>query len=225
MEKLESNIKAVVIDVDDTLCLTEAACFDLENEALRRVGRLPMERAVHLATWGQPLFEAIKERSPGLNVDVFATQYHPVVEEFVASGRLDVIPDANYAALDSLITDGKDIMLLTSRTFIELKHMLEPDHLLASRVKSFYHKDNTAFHKPDPRAFDELFTTHGFAPDECVYIGDSPTDAHAANGAGMHFIASLESGIRQQRDFADFTVDAFVHRFPDIVDTIAMLER
>lgn len=40
-------IQAVVIDVDDTLCLTEAACFDLENEVLKRMGREPMPRAIH----------------------------------------------------------------------------------------------------------------------------------------------------------------------------------
>lgn len=51
------TIEAVVIDVDDTLCLTEAACFDLENETIQRMGRQPMERNVHLSTWGQPVFK------------------------------------------------------------------------------------------------------------------------------------------------------------------------
>jgi phosphoglycolate phosphatase-like HAD superfamily hydrolase len=57
-----------------------------------------------------------------------------------------------------------------------------------------------------------------------VYIGDSLGDAKAANGAGVFFIASLESGIRQEQDFKDFHVDAFINRFPDIVNAVATIE-
>lgn len=64
-------IRAVVIDFDDTLCLTEEACFDLENEVLRRIGRKPQTRSIHKSTWGRPLFEAIKVRSPGVDVEEF----------------------------------------------------------------------------------------------------------------------------------------------------------
>jgi len=52
-------IKTVIIDVDDTLCMTEAASFALENTALVRMGRKPMPRSIHVETWGQPLFDAI----------------------------------------------------------------------------------------------------------------------------------------------------------------------
>jgi phosphoglycolate phosphatase len=31
-------IKAVIIDVDDTLCLTESICFELENDVLKQMG-------------------------------------------------------------------------------------------------------------------------------------------------------------------------------------------
>jgi len=218
-------IKAVVIDVDDTLCLTEVSCFNLENEVLRRMGRNPMTREVHLATWGRPLFDAMLIRSPGVNIDTFINEFQPAIAEFIESGKLDVIPDENYDALDKLIEMGKTIILLTSRTQHELKHMLAPDHLLAARVKTIYHKGNTSFHKPDPRAFDELFTDHLFIPSECVYIGDSPTDAHAAIGAGMKFIATMESGLRQKSDFDDYDVDIFVDSFPGIVVAINGIDK
>lgn len=103
--------------------------------------------------------------------------------------------------------------------------MLAPDHLLASRVKAFYYRDNMQFHKPDPRAFEELLQTNSLRPDQCVYIGDSLSDAQAANDAGLKFIASLESGLRQKQDFDPHQVDAFVDKFPDIVGAIRSLER
>lgn len=217
-------IKAVIIDVDDTLCLTEAACFKLENDTLKQMNRPPMSREVHISTWGQPLNEAIKERSPGVDVAIFEKLFETTMEEYVAAGKLDQIPNQNYAALDILIEQGRDIMLLTSRTHSELKHMLAPDHLLASRVTAFYYKDNTRFHKPDPRVFDELFEAHSLEPNQCVYIGDSPSDAAAAKQAGLHFIASLESGIREKEEFSAFGADGFVNAFSEIVEAIGTLE-
>jgi phosphoglycolate phosphatase len=217
-------IEAVIIDVDDTLCLTEAACFDLENEALQRMGRAPMERTVHLGTWGQPLFDAIRTRSPGIDVEQFKVAYHPVIDEFITDGRLDSIPEANYEALDHLIALGKKLMLLTSRTHGEFKHMLAPGHLLSSRVSAFYYKDNMAYHKPDPRAFDEVLRDNALQPNQCVYAGDSPSDAAASTEAGISFIASLESGIRQRQDFDGFRVAAFINIFPDIVDAVVALD-
>ncbi|HEX9153787.1 MAG TPA: HAD-IA family hydrolase [Candidatus Saccharimonadales bacterium] len=218
-------IKAVVVDVDDTLCLTEAVCFDLENEVLQRMGREPMSRSTHKSTWGKPLFEAIHERSPGLDPVQFEKIFYQVTDEYVADGRLDTIPEENYAALDKLIIGGKDVMLLTSRTHGELKHMLAPDHMLATRVKAFYYRDIMNYHKPDPRAFDDLLKDHSLRPHECVYVGDSTSDAKAANEAGLKFIASLESGLRQEQDFGCYKVDAFVSSFPGIVDAISSIER
>ena len=217
-------IQAVIVDVDDTLCLTESACFDLENTALERMGRAPMERTVHLGTWGQLLFEAITVRSPGIDVEEFKVVYHPVIEEFITDGRLDYIPKENYEALDHLLALGKKIMLLTSRTHGEFQHMLAPNHLLSTRVSAFYYKDNMTYHKPDPRAFDELLRDNSLQPNQCVYIGDSPSDAAASNQAGLGFIASLESGIRQRKDFADYKVAAYINRFPEIVDALIALD-
>lgn len=221
---MSEMIKAVVVDVDDTLCLTEAASFDLENTALTRMGREPMPRSIHVATWGQPLFDAIVTRSPGVDVEAFKVAYHPAIAEFIADGRLDMIPDENYEALDTLIRLGKQIMLLTSRTHGEFKHLLEPDHLLASRVTAFYYKDNMQYHKPDPRAFNELLQANGLLPNQCVYVGDSPSDAQASNEAGLYFVASLESGIRQRQDFGSYRVDAFIDKFSDVVNAVAQIE-
>lgn len=213
-------IQALIIDVDDTLCLTEVACFAMENETLINMGRDPMSREVHLSTWGQPLFDAIKKRSPGIDADAFTRAFEPVIAEYIRDGKLDTIPDANYEALDKLIAMGKQLMVLTSRTHGELKHLLEPDHLLASRIQAFYYKDNTQFHKPDPRVFDELLAENGLLAENCAYIGDSPSDAAAAKQAGLHFIASLESGIRTEQSFDTYNVDRFTVRFPDVVDAI-----
>ncbi len=213
-----------MIDFDDTLCLTEVASFELENTVLARMGRQPMDRSKHIENWGQPIFEAITTRSPGVDVENFEKLFYPTLEEFIADGRIDVVPPENYQVLDRLALAGKQIMVLTSRNYGELKHILDPDHLLSRSVTAFYHRDNMDYHKPDPRAFDKLLDAHGLSPGQCVYVGDSPSDAHASNGAGLYFVANLESGIRQEKDFVNYRVDAFIQRFPDLVEVIDQIE-
>ncbi|WP_308285545.1 HAD family hydrolase [Actinoplanes hulinensis] len=218
-------IRAVIIDVDDTLCMTEAASFVLENEVLAAMGRPPMTRELHLATWGDPLLEAMPKRSPGLDLDVFGPLFQTTMERYVAEGRLDVIPEENLRALDALIEADRSVLLLTSRAESEVRHMLEPGHAVASRVSGAYHRGNTRYGKPDPRAFDELLAHTGLSPAQCVYVGDSPGDAVAAGGAGMAFIACMQSGVRRLEDFDDRHVTAAIDAFPEVVPVVERLSR
>ncbi|GIF24022.1 phosphoglycolate phosphatase [Actinoplanes tereljensis] len=213
---------AVIIDVDDTLCLTEAASFELENEVLAGMGRAPMSRAVHLSTWGEPLLDAMPHRSPGLDLGRFAELFPVLHQRYLVDGRLDVIPPENLDTLDRLVADGHTVLLLTSRTEAEVQHLLAPDHVLAGRVTGAYHQGNTRFRKPDPRVFDELLADTGFRPEQCVYVGDSPGDAVAAGEAGIRFVACLQSGVRRLDEFDPRYVTAAVDTFPEI---IAALQR
>lgn len=217
-------IEAVIIDFDDTLCLTEESCFGLENEVLRRMGRTPMDREVHRQTWGQALGDAIRVRSPGIDLDAFWLLMPAVHQEFIANGQVDIVADENLQALDELASLGKKVMILTSRTEAEVGHLIDPSHHLSSRLTGFYHKDNTDYHKPDPRTFEVIERDHGLRPEQCVYVGDSPGDAAASKGAGMLFVASLEGGIRTPDDFSEYKVDQFINKFPDIVTAVETLD-
>ncbi|WP_433832198.1 HAD family hydrolase [Actinoplanes sp. CA-015351] len=173
-----------------------------------------MPRSLHLATWGAPLVEAMRQRSPGLDLEVFGPLFQAAMSRHVDDGLLDVIPAVNLRALDELLLRGYAVMLLTSRTEAEVRHMVAPDHVLASRISAVYHRGNTRFGKPDPRAFDELLDQTGLTPAQCVYVGDSPGDALAAGGAGIAFIACLQSGVRQLSDFDPRFVTAAVDASP-----------
>ncbi|MEV0902943.1 HAD hydrolase-like protein [Actinoplanes sp. NPDC049802] len=218
-------IRAVIVDVDDTLCMTEAASFVLENEVLAAMGRPPMSRELHLATWGDPLLEAMPRRSPGIDLQEFGPLFQTAMERHVADGLLDVIPPENLDALDALIESDRSVLLLTSRAESEIRHMLEPGHAIAGRVSGAYHRGNTRYGKPDPRAFDELLAHTGLSPAQCVYVGDSPGDAVAAGGAGLAFIACLQSGVRRLEDFDSRHVTASIGAFPEVVPVVERLSR
>ncbi|MCY1137248.1 HAD hydrolase-like protein [Actinoplanes sp. Pm04-4] len=214
----------MIVDVDDTLCLTEAGSFELVNDVLARMGRPPMSRAVHKSTWGEVLLDAMPVRSPGVDLERFAEVFPGVLREYLAAGRLDVVPPENLEALDKLVLGGRTVLLLTSRAEAEVEHMLAPDHVLAGRVSGAYHQGNTRFRKPDPRAFDELLAETGFTPAECVYVGDSPGDAVAAGGAGIRFIACLQSGVRRLDEFDQRHVTAVIETFPGLPAAVDQLD-
>lgn len=58
-----------------------------------------------------------------------------------------------------------------------------------------------------------------------MYVGDAISDAIASKGAGLHFIASLESGLRTRKDFADYNVDVFIDTFSEVVAAVSEIER
>lgn len=221
-------IKGVILDLDDTLCMTEEISYQMESEALQTIGAQPMPRQLHLDTWGKPLFGIIGVRSPGVDVAAFREAFDPIIASAVREGRLDAITPDNMAAMDRLMELGKELVILTSRENSELVHLLEETHELAPRISTFYYRDNMQYHKPDPRAFQHIEQEHGWKPAECVYVGDSLGDAQAAKGAGLHFIASLESGLRTREEFeaqADAPVDLYIARFPDLVQAVQDLDK
>ncbi len=188
------------------------------------MGRAPQTRAMHKATWGKPLFEVIAERSPGIDIALFRKLLVPAHAVWIEEKRIDVIPPENMRALDSLIADGKQLFILTSRTHDEIMHLLQEDHDLTTRVKTIYYRDIMPFHKPDPRAFETLLQENDLLADECIYVGDAPSDAEATKGAHMHFLACLEAGIRTKQDFRAYAVDGFAERFTDVPKTVRAIE-
>jgi phosphoglycolate phosphatase len=209
--------KVVIIDIDDTLFLTEEATFHLENEVAKSMGFLPMTRKANQKNWGMPLEDAIEDRIPGIDVDEFMKRVGRAVENHVSKGSLDSITKENLKALDTLKKAGKKLAIVTSRSFFETKHLLRKSHPLSKRIEAFYYRDNSDFLKPDPRVFDQVLNKLNVLPEECVYVGDAVSDAIAAKGAKMYFIAVLESGLRTEKDFSGLKVDFFANKFTDIV--------
>jgi phosphoglycolate phosphatase len=213
-------IKLVLIDFDDTLCLTEEACFNFENSIAEKMGFAPMTRTTHLENWGKPLEEAIIERIPGINVKIFMKWVEKTLPEFINNGEFDVITDINLQTLDTLKERGIKIAIVTSRSLKEAKHLLDETYPLTSRIDAFYHRDNNDYQKPNPKVFDKPLRKFGVQPDEAVYVGDSISDAKSAKGAGLHFIALLESNLRTKEDFNSVSVDYFALQFKEILDYI-----
>ncbi len=210
-------IKLVVIDFDDTLTMSEEACFAIENRIVELMGYSAMTRAVHRGNWGKPIREAIVERIPGINAEKFMELHRELWPGFVKAGNMDVA-DKNIETLKLLKDRGKDLAILTARSLYTIKPLLDENQRIGKWIEKIYHLDNSKYPKPDPRAFDQILKDFGVNPQETVYVGDSISDGICAKGAGLNFIASLESGLRTKNDFESVAVDFFADTFSDILD-------
>ena len=215
-------IKLVLLDFDDTLCLSEEFCFHFENEVAKSMGYKPMSREIHKSTWGQHLQEAITERIPGIDTIEFMKRFETLVPQAIKEERFDHVSKENLDVLDEIKKDGKKIAIITSRSLIEVKTIMEESHPLSGRIDKFYHRDNLEHMKPDPRVFNKALYEFDIMPIECVYVGDTLKDGFAAKNAGMDFVAVLESGLVPKYAFknANIVVDFFANKFTDILPYI-----
>jgi len=213
-------IKLVIIDIDDTLTLTEEACFMIENHIAEKMGLPPMSRGDHKKNWGKPIRETIAERIPEIDTEQFMELHKTLLSGFVKEGKLDNISDKNMETLKTLKDKGKRIAIQTSRTFHEVEHLLDKNHDINKWIDKIYYADNSKCLKPDPRVFKQILDDFNVQPEEAVYVGGSVSDGISAKGARLHFIASLESGLRTKENFKSISVDYFVNSFPEILDYI-----
>jgi phosphoglycolate phosphatase-like HAD superfamily hydrolase len=65
------------------------------------------------------------------------------------------------------------------------------DEPIYSRFGSIRGADNVPTPKPSPDGLFEVCKDLGLQPDECIYVGDSPSDGAAAKAAGMGAIGVL----------------------------------
>lgn len=217
-------IKGVILDFDDTLCLTQKASFELQNIVLEKMGRAKMDMAVHLKTWGMVLSESMPIRSPGVDYEEFKKLYDEAVQKYATTGKLDVVPKENLDTLEKILKQGRYVAIVTSRTANEVKHLLESKHPLSRLVKDIYHRDNSEYLKPNPKVFDMLLLEHGLQPKECVYVGDSLSDAEATVNAGINFVASLESELKDRSDFEPYNIKHFIDKFPELLQILKILD-
>jgi len=217
-------IKGIILDFDGTLCLTHKTTFKLQNEALAKMGRKEMDLAVFLRTWGGDLSKTMQVRSPGVNFEEFKKIYDETIKEYASKGELDKVPKKNLETLEKLLRQGRYVAILTTRSQNEIKHLLDEKHPLSVLIKDIYHKDNLNYLKPNPKVFDKVLKDNNLSAKDCVYVGDSLSDAEAAIGAGMNFIASLESELKTHSDFEIHNVKYFINKFPDLFKVLEILD-
>lgn len=185
--------KVVAFDFDDTLvatinnvwrqhkhvALTEFG-IEITDEDMKRV-------------WGSPFHDMVEV----LYGHPFATVEPHLLRE-KANFPKEIFPKSK-ELLNNLRLAGKIIALVTSTNTKSLALDFVHNALEDDTFDHVFTIDDTEYHKPDKRVFDPLLS-HGYKPEEVIYIGDARTDFMAARDAGFDFIG-VATGLLSVEDF------------------------
>ena len=218
-------IKLILVDFDDTLYLSEAACFRLENKIAAKLGFPPMSRKSHLENWGQPLNKVISKRIPGIDTDAFMKLFPVVSHEEALKGNFDNIPEKNIETIKKLKAEGYLVVILTPREGREIGHLISTGAPVMNFIDGLFYQERYRYKKPDPRIFllpESVFKV-GF--NEMVYVSNTLSDVTLCDKAGVHFIASVENKMRKPEDFKALGARWIISKFTDLPKQIDTLNK
>jgi len=222
-----SPIRAVFLDLDDTLCDTIGT-----RESRARVA-----------------FERLCQRHPNLEVDALVRRaLEPLSEPRSAVGVRGVLIELGFLgtaagteALDAVRHYYEPLCLFdgVKETLVELMRSYElgvitnwesedeqrrkVEHLgLQANFRYFIVSDSAGFEKPDPRIFEYACGLAGVEPREAVFVGDRlDVDIAGAKAAGMRAVWFNHWG--GSLDGASPGPDAVIARFAELPGVLARL--
>ncbi len=124
-----------------------------------------------------------------------------VSKKHIDEGTFDHVTDENIEVLRTLRSKGYTVVIQTSRQHCEVEYLISDRSPLTSVIDGFFYQERSQFKKPDPRVFILPSGSFNASFGEMVYVGDAFTDVQWCRAAGVHFIASIESGLRTKEDF------------------------
>ena len=184
-----SQVKAVLFDLDGTLLDTYQLILDSMRFTVARELGLDCSDEQLMAKVGQPLAIQFTDFTDDpVLIDELLRVYRAYNEERhdAVVRAFDGIPEA----LEALKDAGYALGVVTSK-----RHELAQRGLditgLAPFMDFVIGPDDWPEFKPNPGGVLYGCRLAGCNPDECVYVGDSPFDIQAGNGAGCFTIAAL----------------------------------
>ncbi len=183
------QIKGILFDNDGTLVDTENLILSSFRHTLQTAfGEVPPDEVL-LKKVGQPLSVQMADFATD---DVPAEELCRIYREHnhrIHDGMIRLFPGV-YEMLDVLKSRGYKMGVVTSKTRELASHGLNVLGVLPffEFVVGGY---DLPKHKPDPEPVIYGAELLGLAPEECAYVGDSPFDMQAGNGAGCLTIAAL----------------------------------
>ena len=202
-------VQAIVFDFDYTLADSSRGVIACFNFAFGRLGLPLADDALIRQTIGLTLHDALvmlggKEYSR--YTDEFTRLFVERADEIMADNTqlFDIVPETIAVLRDFGIRLG--IFSLKYRYRIET--VLKREHLLDT-FEVIIGAEDVSEHKPNPTGFLMALERLNCVRENCLYVGDSVTDAKTAQRADTDFIAVL-SGVTPQTAFEDYDVYAIL---------------
>ena len=200
-------IKGVVFDFDGTIVDSMKIIFDALNGALSRrnlptisldlLGRMAGRPISDILNAEMTVPEPIKK---AVEKDVFNAY-----AEFCRTS-CQLLPNVE-STLKALKSKGVKLGLLTTTPRKPLKAVVR--QLAIGKYFDIMLAKDDAKNKPDPDGLKQIITEFGIRKDECLYVGDSPTDVLTGKAAGVRTIA-ITTGVTTMEQLKEKKPDDFI---------------
>lgn len=184
-----TNIRAILWDLDGTLQDSYGLILSSMQHATRTVLGRTFPDDFLMQKVGQPLSVQMWDFTDDQATHDELVRVYREHNEAVHDQNLREFPGMR-EALERLQAAGYKMGVVTSK-----RHELAQQGLdvtgCAPYMDFVVGPDDCPGHKPDPAPVVYGCKLAGFAPENCMYVGDSPFDMAAGNGAGCTTVAAL----------------------------------
>ena len=217
MRQLKPPVQAIIFDFDYTLADSSEGVIECINFALDRLG-LPLAADAEIRqTIGLPLPDTLamlvgKEYTR--YTDEFTRLFVERADEVMVdmTELFDIVPET-VAALQKL---GIQLGIVTLKYRYRIESILRRERLLDA-FEIIIGAEDVSEHKPSPKGLLAAMERLNCVRQNCLYVGDSITDAKTAQRANIDFIAVL-SGVTPRSAFEDYNVSAVLADVSGLLD-------
>jgi pyrophosphatase PpaX len=209
--------RVILFDLDGTLIDSGPIIMaSMRHASVTVLGREPDEEAVRAAIGGQGLVSQMRDLDPD-RVDELIDVYRAHNEPLHATlETFDGVPEL----LRELRGHGHRLGIVTAKRRSTVHLAFDRFPFLAELTDVLVGAEDTERHKPDPDPVLEALQRLGAAPEEAVYVGDSPFDIRAGNAAGTYTIAVGWGGIHPDHRLLAEEPDALVQHPEEILTLV-----
>jgi phosphoglycolate phosphatase len=212
-------IRVILFDFDYTLADSSLGVIDCIGFALDALGLPPVSDDAACRTIGLSLpdtLDALTGPQPPETGAAFAQLFVEQADRVMAAKT--VLFRGVRETIGMLQASGLVLGIVSTKYRRRIETILRRAELLAPFSVIVGGEDVSA-HKPDPESLRLAMARLGVRNQEAVYVGDSVTDAEAAQRAGIVFVAVL-SGTTPREAFAEYKALAVIDRLTDLCEVL-----
>ena len=215
MSQLKLPIRTIIFDFDYTLVDSARGTIDGVNFAFEKMGLPIASDAAVRQTIGLSLpdiLTALAGNAYTQYVDEFTRLFYQRADEtMVALAEFYAGVPQTVKALRRL---GIQLAIVSQKRRRYIQPILARERLL--EVFEAIIGGGDAAYKPSPEGLRLAVAQTGSVPKNCLYVGDSVTDAETARRAGIAFVAVL-SGVTPRAAFEDYDVYAILEDVSELL--------
>ena len=183
------RVRAVVLDMDGTLCDTETVWRDAAFEVAAQLG-VALSLADYLTVVGLPGPAARARLSQVVDADFPLDAWLDGTEQLAHARCAEGVPlkTGAHELLDALAAAALPVAVCTSSTHAAVERHLGPTGVLA-RLDAVVAQGDYARGKPDPEPYLVAAARLGAAPGDCLAVEDSTNGLRSAIAAGCVTVA------------------------------------